>query len=96
MKNIIVFGAPAAGKGTLSQHLEHEYGFKHLSTGHIFRTEFYDNPKYKKLKEDIEAGFFASDSIVLKVVEDFLDNNKSIKTGFIFDGFQRFKASKGT
>ena len=87
-KNIIVFGPPAAGKGTLAAYLETKYGFKHLSTGNILRTEFYDNPKYKKLKEDLEAGYFASDDLAKKIVEDFLDNN-DISKGVVFDGFPR-------
>jgi len=88
MINIILFGAPGSGKGTLASFLVKEYGFKHLSTGHIFRKEFYSNPKYKKLKEDLEAGKFASDDLAIKITEDFIDSHKDSR-GIVFDGFPR-------
>ena len=39
MFNLILFGPPGSGKGTQSEKLIASYGFKHLSTGDILRSE---------------------------------------------------------
>ena len=39
MKNIVIFGAPGAGKGTQSDKMIEKYGFEHISTGDVLRAE---------------------------------------------------------
>ncbi len=39
MKNIVIFGAPGAGKGTQSDKMIEKYGFGHISTGDVLRAE---------------------------------------------------------
>lgn len=39
MKNIVIFGAPGAGKGTQSDKMIEKYGFGHISTGDVLRNE---------------------------------------------------------
>ena len=39
MKNIVIFGAPGAGKGTQSDKLIEKYGLGHISTGDVLRSE---------------------------------------------------------
>ncbi|MCT4574873.1 MAG: nucleoside monophosphate kinase [Alphaproteobacteria bacterium] len=88
MKNVVLFGAPGAGKGTVAKYLADRYGWKHLSTGHVFRSDFYNRPEFKDLKEALEQGKFASNDIVIKLVEEWLDK-VGVKGGIIFDGFPR-------
>ena len=42
MKNIVIFGAPGAGKGTQSDLIIKKYGYKHFSTGDILRKQIAD------------------------------------------------------
>ena len=37
MKNIVIFGAPGAGKGTQAKMIAAKYDIPHISTGDIFR-----------------------------------------------------------
>jgi len=37
MKNIVIFGAPGAGKGTQSDKMIEKYGLGHISTGDVVR-----------------------------------------------------------
>ena len=39
MKNIVIFGAPGSGKGTQSELMIKKYGFGHISTGDVLRSE---------------------------------------------------------
>lgn len=39
MKNIVIFGAPGSGKGTQSDLMIEKYGFNHISTGDVLRSE---------------------------------------------------------
>lgn len=39
MKNIVIFGAPGAGKGTQSDKMIEKYGLGHISTGDVLRNE---------------------------------------------------------
>ena len=55
MKNIVIFGAPGAGKGTQSDKMIEKYGFEHISTGDVLRAEIKNgtelgktaNPSYR-------------------------------------------------
>ena len=42
MKNIVIFGAPGAGKGTQSDFIVETYGLTHVSTGDLLRKEIAD------------------------------------------------------
>jgi adenylate kinase len=84
MQNIIIFGPPAAGKGTLANYLGSKYGFHHLSTGDILRAMRSDEGIAAKMR----AGFFVPDELVIKSVESFLDKLDMSK-GVVFDGFPR-------
>ena len=50
MKNIVLLGAPGAGKGTQAALIANEYNIPHISTGAIIR---------KNIKEGTELGKLA-------------------------------------
>ena len=92
MLNVVLFGAPGCGKGTQSELLEKKFGLSHISTGEIIRSHIKDQtPLGQQMSEYISRGELAPDSVVINMVEDYLNDNKGIK-GTIFDGFPRTTA----
>jgi adenylate kinase len=85
--NIILVGAPGAGKGTLSAFLKKEYNLPYLSTGDIFRAEIKRETELGQLaRKLIDNGDFIPDDITLQVVKNALSE---LKNGYILDGFPR-------
>ncbi len=87
MKNIIIYGAPAAGKGTVSESLVEKYKYNHISTGQIFR-DLNDNDEFSKhIKEIIAKGNLVDDETTTKLLKLHLD--KTDKKNILLDGFPR-------
>jgi len=87
--NLILFGPPAAGKGTQAGKLVSERGLIQLSTGDMLRAARASGTELgKKVAGIMDRGDLVSDEIVIALIEEQLDLNKSAK-GFIFDGFPR-------
>ena len=92
MLNVVLFGAPGCGKGTQSELLEKKFGLSHISTGEIIRSHIKNQtPLGQQMAEYISRGELAPDSVVIGMVEEYLNQNKGIK-GTIFDGFPRTTA----
>ena len=87
--NIILFGPPAAGKGTQAKKLVSERGFIQLSTGDMLRAARASGSELgQKVAAIMDSGALVSDEIVVALIEEQLDLNKGAP-GFIFDGFPR-------
>ena len=85
--NIILFGAPGAGKGTQSELLISRLGMKQISTGDLFRAAIKGQTDLgKKAQEFMDKGQLVPDSIVIGMVEEVLDKGVA---NFILDGFPR-------
>ena len=92
MFNIILFGPPGSGKGTQSENLISTYGFKHLSTGDLLRTEIAaQTPLGLEAKNFMDKGELVPDEVVIGMISTALENNPKV-TGFLFDGFPRTQA----
>jgi adenylate kinase len=92
MLNLVLFGPPGSGKGTQSAKLIEKYQLVHLSTGDILRGEIAaQTPLGLEAKKRMDKGELVSDDIVIGMIGNKLDANKSAK-GFIFDGFPRTTA----
>lgn len=89
--NIILLGPPGAGKGTQSAKLVEVYGMKQISTGDLFRAALKDmTPVGVEAKKDMDAGQLVPDSVVNKMVKEYLKENLSkLENGFILDGYPR-------
>ena len=95
MLNIVLFGPPGAGKGTLSGKLIEKYQLIHLSTGDILRSEVAGKTKLGlEAKKLMDAGLLVPDEVVIGMISSKLDANKNAN-GFIFDGFPRTIAQAG-
>ena len=87
--NLILFGPPAAGKGTQAKKLVSERGFIQLSTGDMLRAARTSGTELgKRVAGIMDSGGLVSDEIVIALIEEQLDLNSSAP-GFIFDGFPR-------
>ena len=87
--NIIIFGAPGAGKGTQSNLLVKNFSLRKISTGDLLRKEILNNSDLgKKIKDLIENGRLVSDEIILNLIETIFLNHKK-NFNFVFDGFPR-------
>ncbi len=83
---LIIFGPPGVGKGTLSGMLAGKYKIPHISTGDIFRSEIKSGNS--ELIQYVEQGLLVPDNVVNKIVEKTLKQD-SCKSGFVLDGFPR-------
>ena len=87
--NIVLFGAPGAGKGTQAKQLVKKYGIPQISTGDILRVAITNKtPLGLQAKELMDQGKLVSDEIVDGLVEKRLAE-KDCEEGFILDGFPR-------
>lgn len=87
--NIILFGPPAAGKGTQAKRLVSEHGFVQLSTGDMLRAARSAGSELGlRVAAIMDSGQLVSDQIVIELIEDQLDTHTEA-AGFIFDGFPR-------
>ncbi|MBT3169346.1 MAG: nucleoside monophosphate kinase [Candidatus Cloacimonetes bacterium] len=85
--NIILIGIQGSGKGTQAKLLTKKYGWKHITTGEIFRENINQKTNLGlQAKSYIEKGELVPDSIVYEIVSDAI---QKANNGFILDGFPR-------
>ena len=94
--NIVLLGAPGAGKGTQAQKLVAEFGFAHISTGDLLRAAIKEGSRLgKKAKGYMDEGKLVPDDLVIDLVKERLEADDAQK-GFILDGFPRNTAQAVT
>lgn len=87
--NIVLLGAPGAGKGTQAQRLVADYGVAHISTGDLLRTAVKAQSELGvAAKKYMDAGELVPDQLVIDLVKERLAADDAQK-GFILDGFPR-------
>jgi adenylate kinase len=87
--NLILFGPPAAGKGTQAKKLVGERGFIQLSTGDMLRAARSSGSELgRRVAAIMDSGSLVSDEVVISLIEEQLAKNPKV-AGFIFDGFPR-------
>ncbi len=87
--NIVLLGAPGAGKGTQAAKLVEECGLCHISTGDILRAAVKDQtPLGVKAKSFMDAGELVPDDLIIDLMKERIQQPDTEK-GVILDGFPR-------
>jgi len=87
--NLILFGPPAAGKGTQAKRLVEQRGMVQLSTGDMLRAAIASGSTLGRRVEGVmQRGELVSDAIVIELIEERLPEAEA-HGGAVFDGFPR-------
>ena len=87
--NIILLGAPGAGKGTQATKISEKYRLPHISTGDIFRDNIKrQTPVGLLAKSYTDNGKLVPDEVTCEIVKGRLEAD-DCKNGYLLDGFPR-------
>ncbi|MCH5191964.1 MAG: adenylate kinase [Oscillospiraceae bacterium] len=87
--NLILLGAPGAGKGTQAEKICDKYGIPAVSTGNIIREAIKNGTDMGlKAKSYTDAGALVPDDVVIGIIKERLAEH-DCKNGFVLDGFPR-------
>ena len=87
--NIILFGAPGAGKGTMADIICDKLGIPVIGTGNIIREAVKNGTEMgKQAKALIDKGQLVSDDVIMKIIKERL-SQPDCQNGFILDGVPR-------
>ena len=87
--NLILLGAPGAGKGTQAVKISEKYQIPAIATGDILRAERKAGTELGNAAQAyIEAGQLVPDSVVIGIIKKYMVEN-NCENGFILDGFPR-------
>jgi adenylate kinase len=87
--NIVMFGYPGSGRGSLSKALSEKYQLEFVATGAMLDDEIKKKSEIgKKIECLYESGQLVPDEIVIPLIEKKLQQSNNVR-GFIFKGFPR-------
>ena len=87
--NLILLGAPGAGKGTQAEKICEKLSIPTISTGNIIRAALKEGTEMGlKAKSYMDKGALVPDEVVIGIIKERLSND-DCKSGFILDGFPR-------
>ena len=87
--NLILMGAPGAGKGTQAVKISEKYQIPAIATGDILRAERKAGTALgNEAQSYIEAGRLVPDSVVIGIIKKYMVEN-NCENGFLLDGFPR-------
>lgn len=84
-QQILILGAPGAGKGTQSKRLAEQYGLEHVTTGDALRENKDMETEHGTPREYMEAGELVPDELVNEIVREALES----ADGYVLDGYPR-------
>lgn len=87
--NILLLGAPGAGKGTQAQLIKEKYNIPHISTGDMFREAIRNKTPIGVLADSyISKGNLVPDDVTIALVKERLSKD-DCANGYLLDGFPR-------
>jgi adenylate kinase len=89
LMNVVIFGYPGCGRGSLGIELSKKYGLEYISTGRMLEEEIKAGTDLGiKITQVFGTGELVPDEIVVPMLIEKIKNSKTVK-GFIFKGFPR-------
>lgn len=89
-KVVFVIGGPGSGKGTQCERIVAKYGFTHLSTGDLLRSEVASgSARGKELTAIMEKGELVPLETVLQLLKETMIEKAAESKGFLIDGYPR-------
>ena len=90
--NIVLLGAPGAGKGTQAAKLVEEFGLCHISTGDMLRAAVKNQTELgMKAKGYMDAGDLVPNQLIVDLMRERMQEDDT-KKGVLLDGFPRTTA----
>ena len=87
--NLILMGAPGAGKGTQAEIISEKFQIPAISTGEILRAAIKAGTELgQTAKSYMDNGALVPDNVVIGIIKEHLSSD-ACKNGFILDGFPR-------
>jgi adenylate kinase len=87
--DLLLLGAPGAGKGTQAKRIADDYGIPQISTGDMLRAAVASGTELGRRVEPIlEAGELVPDDLIVELIRERLGDTDT-RAGFILDGFPR-------
>ncbi len=87
--NLLIIGAPGAGKGTMSELILENYHLIHVSTGDMLRAAVKaGTPVGLKAQEYMNRGALVPDEVIHDIIVERLSQD-DMEAGFLFDGYPR-------
>ena len=87
--NLILLGAPGAGKGTQGELISAKLGIPTISTGNMLREAMANGSELgKQVKKYMEEGSLVPDEVIMSIIAQRI-TEADCKNGFILDGVPR-------
>ena len=89
--NLLIIGAPGAGKGTVSDRIINDYELVHVSTGDMLREAVKNGtPVGLQAQGYMNRGELVPDELIHEIIVERLSRD-DVDAGFLFDGYPRTK-----
>jgi len=90
--NLILLGAPGAGKGTQADRLRDDFALPHISTGDMLREQVSQETELgREAKQYMDAGELVPDEVIINMITERVGAGDA-RDGFLLDGFPRNEA----
>ena len=87
--DLLLLGAPGAGKGTQAKRISEDYGIPQIATGDMLRAAIAAGTELgRKVKPILDSGELVPDDLIVALIRERLAQGDT-QAGFILDGFPR-------